>query len=175
MIHRDLKPENVLLSEDGHLKLMDFGIARLVDGNAMTLTGTLLGSPGYMAPEYIEAKPTDHRVDIFAFRGAPLSESDRENPFEGESPASVLLKITKGEWQPPNELNQEIHPLIASLIAKCLAKSPSERFRSARDLKEALDRLLGYAGIPEAVLNNEVIQVSSRVGEAAPRSASIFS
>ena len=168
VIHRDLKPENVLLSEDGHLKLMDFGIARLVDGNAMTLTGTLLGSPGYMAPEYIEAKPTDHRVDIFAFGVLLYRSLTGKNPFEGESPASVLLKITKGEWRAPNELNQEIHPLIAELIAKCLAKSPSERFRSARDLKDALDRLLGYAGIPEAVLNNEVIQVSPRVGETAP-------
>ena len=168
VIHRDLKPENVLLSEDGHLKLMDFGIARLVDGNALTLTGTLLGSPGYMAPEYIEAKPTDHRVDIFAFGVLLYRSLTGKNPFEGESPASVLLKITKGEWRPPNELNQEIHPLIAELIAKCLAKNPSERFRSARDLKEALDRLLGYAGTPEAVLNNEVIQVSSRVGETAP-------
>ena len=168
VIHRDLKPENVLLSEDGHLKLMDFGIARLVDGNAMTLTGTLLGSPGYMAPEYIEAKPTDHRVDIFAFGVLLYRSLTGKNPFEGESPASVLLKITKGEWRPPNELNQEIHPLIAELIARCLAKSPSERFRSARDLKEALDRLLGYAGVPEAVLNNEVIRVPPRVGEAAP-------
>ena len=131
--------------------------------------GTLLRSPGYMTP--VHRKTTDHRVDIFAFGVLLYRSLTGKNPFEGESPASVLLKITKGEWRPPNELNQEIHPLIAELIAKCLAKSPSERFRSARDLKEALDRLLGYAGIPEAVLNNEVIQVSSGVGEAAPFSS----
>ena len=91
VIHRDLKPENVLLSEDGHLKLMDFGIARLVDGNAMTLTGTLLGSPGYMAPEYIEAKPTDHRVDIFAFQHS-LSKSDRKKSLRRRKPGIGSLK-----------------------------------------------------------------------------------
>ena len=157
VIHRDLKPENVLLSDDGKIKLTDFGIARLVDGNAMTLTGTLLGSPGYMAPEYIEAKPTDHRVDIFAFGVLLYRSLTGTSPFQGESPASVLLKITKGDFRAANELNPSIHPQIADLIAKCLASNPADRFRTAKELKETVDRLLGHAGIPSDLLEQETL------------------
>ena len=157
VIHRDLKPENVLLSLDGRIKLTDFGIARLVDGNAMTMTGTLLGSPGYMAPEYIEAKPTDHRVDIFAFGVLLYRSLTGSAPFEGESPASVLLKITKGEFEPANAQNANIHPMIASLIERCLATNPAERFRSAKELKEHVDKLLRYAGVESNELSREVL------------------
>ncbi len=157
VIHRDLKPENVMLSDDGTLKLTDFGIARLVDGNTMTLTGALLGSPGYMAPEYIEAKPTDHRVDIFAMGVLLYRCLTGKNPFDGESPASVLLKITKGDYKSPNEENGQIHPRLAELITTCLSTNPADRYRKASELKAAADRLLLEAGIEDTLLNSDTV------------------
>ena len=165
VIHRDLKPENVLLSSEGKIKLTDFGIARLVDGNAMTLTGTLLGSPGYMAPEYIEAKPTDHRVDIFAFGVLLYRSLTGKSPFQGDSPASVLLKITKGEFQPANESNPRIHPQIAKLISTCLASNPVDRFRSVKELKSAIDDLLGHCGLTSESLEREVLPAPGQPNE----------
>src|SRR6201995_3830802 len=82
VVHRDLKPENILLGHTGELKLTDFGIARILDNQTMTMTGTLLGSPAYMAPEYIEGYATDERADIFSFGAMLYLVTVGRLPFE---------------------------------------------------------------------------------------------
>jgi serine/threonine-protein kinase len=149
VIHRDLKPENILIGDDGLLKLTDFGIARTVDHQNMTITGTLLGSPAYMAPEYIAGKPIDARVDIYAFGAMLYQLLTGELPFKGPTPAALLLSITGGSYRAPNELNQAIHGDIVRLISRCLAMDPDERFPTMVAVREEIDRLLDRLGFAD--------------------------
>ncbi len=149
IIHRDLKPENILIGVDGTVKLTDFGIARMVDKQTMTMTGTLLGSPAFMAPEYIAGEPTDHRADIFSFGAMLYQLTTGLLPFQGESPAALLLAITKGTYDPPAKHNPRIHRNIARIIDRCMAKDPKNRYGTADDLRADIDAVLAQAGIPE--------------------------
>ena len=142
VIHRDLKPENVLVGRDGTMKLTDFGIARLADTQSMTMTGTLLGSPAFMAPEYIEGKPTDHRVDIFAFGAMLYQLTTGHLPFCGETPATLLHAIAKGEYIPAGQHNPGIHSSIGRIIDTCIAHNPEDRYGDANGVVEAMDTFL---------------------------------
>lgn len=149
IIHRDLKPENILIGHNGSIKLTDFGIARMVDKQTMTMTGTLLGSPAFMAPEYISGEPTDHRADIFSFGAMLYQLTTGVLPFRGESPAALLLAISKGVCEPAGKLNTTIHSNIARIIHRCMAHNPDERYPTADVLRADIDAVLAQAGIPE--------------------------
>ncbi len=142
IIHRDLKPENILIGTDGRLKLTDFGIARTIDHQTMTMTGTLLGSPAYMAPEYIEGQVIDEKVDIFAFGAMVYQLLTGELPFQGPTPAALLLSITTGNYRPPNEVNTSIHGDIARLIIRCMAMNPANRFQTMGEVRSRIDEIL---------------------------------
>ncbi len=149
IIHRDLKPENILIGLNGTVKLTDFGIARMVDKQTMTMTGTLLGSPAFMAPEYISGDPTDHRADIFSFGAMLYQLTTGILPFQGESPAALLLAITKGKYDPPAKHNPKIHRNISRIIDRCMAPDPNNRYATADELRADIDAVLAQAGIPE--------------------------
>jgi Tol biopolymer transport system component len=148
--HRDLKPGNVMLTKSG-TKLLDFGLARMhargqpVSGSAvstqtepMTAEGTIIGTLQYMAPEQLEGKDADVRTDIFAF-GATLYEmATGRKAFEGKSSASLIAAIMHNEPAPILTLQPVTPPLLDSLVKRCLAKDPEERWQSARDVAEAL-------------------------------------
>jgi len=123
IIHRDLKPENILIGHNGAVKLTDFGIARMIDKQTMTMTGTLLGSPAFMAPEYIQGDPTDHRADIFSFGAMLYQLTTGKLPFTGETPAALLLSITRGQFEPVAKLNGTIHSNIARIIHRCMIRA----------------------------------------------------
>ena len=101
IIHRDVKPENVMIRKDGVLKLMDFGIAQVVDLQRMTVTGQLLGSPAYMAPELIEGKPLDFRTDVFSVGIILYQMATGTLPFAGKNPHEVLRRIGEGRFPDP--------------------------------------------------------------------------
>ena len=149
IIHRDLKPENILIGHNGSIKLTDFGIARMVDKQTMTMTGTLLGSPAFMAPEYISGEPTDHRADIFSFGAMLYQLTTGVLPFRGDSPAALLHAISKGACEPAAKLNHTIHPNIARIIRRCMAHNPDERYPTADALRADIDAVLAQAGFPE--------------------------
>ena len=138
-VHRDLKPENILLGRGGELKLTDFGIARILDNQAMTMTGTLLGSPAYMAPEYIEGYPTDERADVFSFGAMLYYLVVGRLPFEAPSPHALLKRIAEGVYPPPQQTNPATHAGIARIIARCLKKLPEQRYASAAEVRDAID------------------------------------
>mgnify|MGYP001315339937 CR=1 FL=1 len=146
IIHRDLKPENILIGADGRLKLTDFGIARTVDNSTMTVTGTLLGSPAYMAPEYIEGNAVDEKVDVFAFGAMLFQLLTGELPFQGPTPATLLLNITNGNYKAPNEINPAIHEDIALLILNCLEIDPRKRIQTMIEVRDQIDSILGRIG-----------------------------
>lgn len=149
IIHRDLKPENILIGRDGTVKLTDFGIARMVDKQNMTMTGTLLGSPAFMAPEYIQGDPTDHRADLFSFGAMLFQLTTGQLPFQGESPAALLLAITRGDCEPAAKLNPHIHSRIAQIIHRAMAHDPVDRYQDATSLLNDIDAVLERIGIPE--------------------------
>jgi predicted Ser/Thr protein kinase len=137
VVHRDLKPENVLLARDGLVKLMDFGIARALEGNATT-TQTVIGTPGYMAPEQSQGKSVDQRTDLYAL-GLILYEClTGQRAFAGGTPVEVALKQIKERPVPPRQLLSSTPPHLEAIVMRCLEKEPSRRFASAAELQRAL-------------------------------------
>ena len=142
IIHRDVKPENVMIRKDGVLKLMDFGIAQVIDLQRMTVTGQLLGSPAYMAPELIEGKPLDFRTDVFAVGIMLYQLATGSLPFAGKNPHEVLRRIVEGKFPDPRTLNKRLADGLARVISRALARRPDNRYPSldgfTADLREHL-------------------------------------
>ena len=144
VVHRDLKPENVFVMPDGHVKVMDFGIARSLETNTQTVT--LIGTPAYMAPEQARGQRTDHRADIYSF-GLMLYEMVTGAPaFQADTPMAVLLQQIQDIPRPPSELTPGLPASLNLLILRCLEKDPVNRFASTDDLLRELDSEAVSAG-----------------------------
>jgi serine/threonine protein kinase len=156
--HRDLKPDNVMVTHDGRVKLLDFGIATTTglpaDFEATSgpeQAGSITGTIGYMAPEQVRGNDVDSRADIFAF-GAVLYELvSGDRAFQGETAADVMASVLRAD---PREL-PGLPPPVRDIIYRCLEKKREQRFQSARDLSFALRQAAGVmAGSPESVTMN---------------------
>lgn len=148
IVHRDLKPENVMIRQDGHLKLMDFGIARVLDDSKVTVTGGLVGSPAYMSPEQASDGSVGPRSDIFSLGILLYRCVTGHEPFTGGNPPVILRNILEGNYPPPEDHVPDIEPLLSEVLAKALALNPDDRFPSARAFGEALTQVLTRAHLP---------------------------
>ena len=143
IVHRDVKPPNIWLLDDGTVKLLDFGIAKIA-ASTMTNAGSILGSAFYMAPEQISGREVDGRADIFA-SGVVLYELlCSHRPFEGDSPTVVMMKIVNEDAQPIGRFVQDLPPALVSAVMRALNKEASRRFPHAGDFGAEL-RLLRLA------------------------------
>ncbi len=137
IVHRDLKPENVMIDSHGDVKVMDFGIARSMEA-VTKLTGTMIGTPAYMAPEQVGGKPVDFRTDIYSL-GLMLYEIfTGAQAFQAENAVAVALKQMRESPAPPHEVDPTIPVGIERAILKCIEKDPARRFQSIAELEAAL-------------------------------------
>jgi len=140
VIHRDLKPQNIMIDRDGNVRIMDFGIARLVKGRGITDTGVIIGTPDYMSPEQLEGKEADQRSDIYALGVILYEMVTGEPPFKGETPLILAMKHRTEKATDPRVRNAQIPEELSRLILRCLEKDREQRYQSAeeiiKDLKE---------------------------------------
>ena len=134
MVHRDIKPGNIMLDEQGHAVLTDFGIAKILSGPTVTATGAMIGTPAYMSPEQGLGQPGDERSDLYALGVLFYQMVTGRLPYDADTPLAVILKHVNDPVPQPSELNTNIPPAIQAVVVKSMAKNPAERFQSATDL-----------------------------------------
>ena len=149
VLHRDVKPENVMIRDDGVLKLMDFGIAQIVDSQRMTVTGQLLGSPAYMSPEHIEGRPLDFRTDVFSAGILLYQLATGELPFKGRNPHEILKRIAECRYLDARVVNPLVADRLNRIIAKALAREPDDRYPDVAPLVDDLGRFLAEVDLAE--------------------------
>jgi serine/threonine protein kinase len=142
IIHRDVSPQNVLISYEGEVKVIDFGIAKAANRSQKTQAGILKGKFGYMSPEQVRGMPIDRRSDIFAVGVLLYEMLTGEKLFVGESDFSTLEKVRNADVPLPREFNPNIPPGLEKVVLKALAREPEERYQWASDLAEDLMRFL---------------------------------
>src|SRR3954452_7439172 len=144
IVHRDIKPGNVMLTPQGQVKVMDFGIARAVadTSSTMTQTAAVIGTAQYLSPEQARGETVDARSDLYS-TGCLLYELlVGRPPFIGDSPVSVAYQHVREAPQPPSQLDPEITPEIDAVVMKALGKDPAERYQTAKEMKDDISRLL---------------------------------
>ncbi|MCP3098627.1 protein kinase [Myxococcus sp. K15C18031901] len=142
IIHRDVSPQNVLISYEGEVKVIDFGIAKAANRSQKTQAGILKGKFGYMSPEQVRGMPIDRRSDIFAVGVLLYEMLTGEKLFVGESDFSTLEKVRNADVPLPREFNPNIPPGLEKVVLKALAREPEERYQWGSDLAEDLMRFL---------------------------------
>ncbi|MHC1745281.1 MAG: tetratricopeptide repeat protein [Syntrophobacteraceae bacterium] len=137
IVHRDIKPSNIMITDDGRLKVMDFGIAKL-PSFSMTTTGTVLGTPYYMSPEQISGQKVDIRSDLFSTGAVLYQILTGERPFEATNTATLAYKIVQVEPVPPDVLNIHIPHPLGAIVKKALTKNPNHRYQTPAEMLKAL-------------------------------------
>ena len=138
VIHRDLKPQNVIVDDEGHLKVTDFGIAR-AGASEMTETGSIMGTAHYLSPEQAQGKSVEATSDLYSIGVILFEMLAGQLPFHGDSAVSIAVQHLNQAPPPLSTLRPDVHPVLEAVVMRALAKDPAQRFRDAGELVVALE------------------------------------
>jgi serine/threonine-protein kinase len=185
IVHRDLKPDNVMVTDDLHVKVLDFGVAKATRAPEVTLPegvapvaaeseitheGHLVGTPAYMSPEQATGLAVDQRSDIFSLGVVLYEMVTGSRPFQSASGVALLLAMSTESPEPPSKRNPLVPLELEAVIAKCMHKKPEERYRTARDLLAELEQLDAAHSAPGSLLPTIDARPTAVGGQpAAPR------
>ncbi|MFC1524493.1 serine/threonine protein kinase [Thermodesulfobacteriota bacterium] len=141
IVHRDIKPSNIMVMDNGHIMITDFGIAR-IESSELTQVGTTMGTPSYMSPEQCMGSRVDGRADIFSAGVIFYQLLTGEKPFTGGTIASIYHKILNVDPVPPADLSLQVPRALNEVVTKSLAKRPEDRYQTAAEFAEAIERTL---------------------------------
>ncbi len=149
IVHRDVKPANFLITRDGHVKMADFGIAKMLDSDVpLTSTGMVIGTAQYMSPEQIASQEVTARSDQFSLAVIAYEMLTGQKPFQGNSWASMMHAIVTSEPPPLKQYRKDLGDSVTKVLRKALAKVPAHRYSTCREFVEALDRsIFGTKGL----------------------------
>jgi eukaryotic-like serine/threonine-protein kinase len=152
IVHRDLKPGNTMITSKGSVKVLDFGLARLFRSEEENITESLDNAVGvagtlpYMAPEQLRGEPADFRSDIYSAGAVLYEASTGQRPFDSRIPTTLICDILKKSPIPPRQRNSNLSPGFESIVLRCLAKEPRQRYQRASELRVALETIRGTGG-----------------------------
>jgi len=155
VVHRDLKPANLMLTESGTLKIMDFGIARVAGTEHLTNAGYMMGTPAYMAPEQVLGHEVDARADLYALGVVLFRLSTGKLPFKGDTPFAMAQAQVKDPPTPVGLMREGVPAWVDVIVGRALAKSPADRFQTADEFREALQR--AAAGLPIEIATTMIV------------------
>ena len=165
IIHRDVKPANIIITEGSIPKLTDFGLARFTD-SSLTMSGTIIGTPNYMAPEQVQGKKVDARSDFFALSVILYEMLTQQKPFAGDTITSVIYRVVNEDPIPPGRLNPDVPPVVDRMVIKGLAKSPLDRYQNGSEYIQALDSMLADIELSTGRLDSGSTLILDKSGKA---------
>lgn len=164
MIHRDLKPANLMIDRGGRVVLTDFGIAKILSGNTMTLSGGMVGTPAFMSPEHGLGENSDERSDIYSMGVILYQMLTGRLPYDGDTPVAIILKHVREPLTPPSVFNPSIPPALEQIVMKAMAKDPEERYQSAAEMLADLNAFaaqLDLAQLPPPRLQDTPVRAAT--------------
>ena len=166
IIHRDVKPANIMLSSQGSVKVMDFGIARALSTQTLTQTATVLGTASYLSPEQAQGEAVDARSDIYSLGVVLYEMLTGRPPFTGDTPVAVAYKHVRETPPVPSDIVPEVSPELDAVVMKAMAKNPANRYASASEMAEDLERVSrGEPVLATPILPGTETQVIRRTQE----------
>ena len=153
IVHRDIKSNNVKITPSGHVKLLDFGIAKSGASPALTVTGSFVGTLQYLSPEQLVGGVADFRSDIWSLGVLLYEMTTCRLPFEANTIGELCQKITKATYTPPSVMNQSVPRDVQNIITRCLKKNPADRYQSARELLQDVNYAASALSLPETRLS----------------------